>query len=277
MSFLTRLLRKPIIKNGYSFLGQHTIYSMELIKKSLFKKNQYAPLPHTYTSITVSNHAFERWNERIGPPVGYQDLTNLLNQLIHLTGRISIISDRRGLIDSEILFIYQQKGNCIHITTFYGRLSLQPALRNIRNLKAYQLMQKERIILKLNDQILAQQQLPIVPIEYIEFEGRTISYSLQKYRVLHNNSEKILIFLSETTKLGEYRVIVIDPVNFFDHLLNHSVLYVLFKMGYREFVLEHLQYFKPDAVIKALEKYEEFLKRRFELKEKVRNKREKTS
>lgn len=268
MSFLLRLLRRPTIKNGYSFLDNDTGYSLEVVKKSLFTRDYYDPLPNTFDSVTLSFHAFHRWNERIGPHISYQELIKLLNQLILIKGRLTKISDRRGLIDSDILFIYQQKGNKIHITTFYGRLSLNPSLRNIRDLKAYQLMEKERIILKLPNHILQSQHRPVLPIEYIEFEGRMISYVIQEYRVAGINSEEILLFLTETTKFGKRKMIVIDPDNVFETLLNHSVLYVLFTMGYRKFVLEHLQFYKPDAVLKSLEKYDEYVSKKLRLRNK---------
>ena len=276
MSFLTRLLRKPFIKSGHSFLGNNNVYSTEAIKKALFKKDYYEPLPPTYHTVTLSDHAYQRWNERIGPPIDYTELLHLLNQIILINSRITIISDKRGLIDSDILFIYQQKENTIHITTFFGRLSLHPALRNIRDLKAYQLLENERIILEHSIQLLAQQQLPIIPIDYIEFDGRTISYVIQKYRVTSNNVEKTLLFVTEKTRFGNIRILIIDPLTFFDTLLNHSVLYVLFMMGYREFVMEHLQFYKPDAVIKAFKKYEEYIKRRLHVRDKLVTKEEET-
>jgi hypothetical protein len=269
MSFLTKLLRKPIIKNGYSFLGYDHVYSMETVKKALFKNDYYEPLPPTIQSITLSKHAWERWNERIGPPTSFQELTNLLNQLVLINRRITAISDRRGLIDSDILFIYQKKETSIHITTFYGRLSHHPALRNIRDLKAYQLIENERIILSLPSHLLTQQQLPVIPIDYVEFEGRTISYVIQKYRVSINNTERILLFLTETSKFGHIRMLTIDPLDFFETLLNHSVLYVMLLMGYRDFVMEHLQFYKPDAILKAMQRYDTYLKRRFEVTQQV--------
>jgi hypothetical protein len=255
MGSLASLMRKPRIHKAVHFLNIEKAYAKESIYKAIRKNNNsHISFPKN-THIELTYHATERWNERIGPIIKQQDLYKLLNKMLIIPNRIKMISNVRGLIDSDILFTYEMKQNTILITTFYGRISLQPALGNPRELKFLKYKQNERIHLNSSVDTINNQQLPIIPIEFTIFEGRTTTYQLEKYRVIDEKKVIPILYCKEIKNSVLKRIIEIDPANPYCPILNRSVLYILDYLDYKQFVRIHLEFHKPAEVKKAMEKY----------------------
>lgn len=82
--------------------------------------------------IAFSNHAVERWNERVGPRANKFSLNALLLDLLRLK-RIRFINHDMAIIDDDIMFYYTYNGkdtSTIVIQTFIGRISLKPLITN---------------------------------------------------------------------------------------------------------------------------------------------------
>lgn len=263
MAPLTRLMRKPHIQKALHFLDNGKAYTREDIMQSINRKeNVYKIFPKSITGIHLTLHAYRRWNERVGPFMRWDDLQTLLNKLFFIPARIKMVSEKRGAIDGDILFVYELKKNIVHIKTFYGRISLQPALQNLRELRTLRFKQKEKINLSESQNTLEMQRRPVVPDEYVEFSGRTTRYLLEKYSVLSNEGIKIFYYVKTMQNDKVKKVIEIDPLNPHGTMLTSSVLYVLNTLGCKEFAQKHLEFHKPEQVKKAVEKYQEYQKKK---------------
>lgn len=134
--------------------------------------------------IIVTDHAFERWNERIGPQVSSPViLRHFVNSLVQYKYRI-ILSPQyeSGKIDGDIFFSYAKDDNGdIVITTFYGRLSLNPVLQGINCLNEVQSILGDRVNLDMNSDTLYQQEFPLNP-DFHRFysDGKYITF-IEKY------------------------------------------------------------------------------------------------
>ncbi|WP_044640433.1 hypothetical protein [Risungbinella massiliensis] len=257
MSLLNALTsKKPKIVQGFSFIRINRINSNNEIVKllSTSKNHKYQSLPKNITRISVSYHAYKRWNTRVGPPIEYRLLSILLNQLLLIPGRIKLISPTRGIIDSDIVFICSVKSKTLLIKTFYGRRSLQPAILNI---KEYRYTNHDTLALDAPPHIIKSQKLPILPSQFITFRGNITFYELQKFDVHHHDDQEkrtsnTLFTLKKTGKIkSKSKSTLIDPSDYRQPLLNNNVLFILRLLGYKEFILNHLKHHKPEKVERA--------------------------
>jgi hypothetical protein len=256
-------MRKPKIKRAIHLLYRHQSYFKQDILRNVQRRRDKAPsFPGMYASIILTGHAFKRWNERIGPHIGFAELERLLNHLLFLQSRITMNSPKRGMIDSDILFVYELVGNEIHIVTFLGRANEQPVLRNLRSFRKLKFEYNERLMLGLSEDALIKQKLPCVPVEYIHFAGRTTSYFLERYKIQSGSETGSLIYVKEVKNSRLINTIEIDPDNPYCRLLNRSIMHVLYVMGYASFVQLHLEHHKPEEVKNAVEKYEAKMRER---------------
>ena len=258
MGKLKSLLRKPKVKRAVHLLDFGNYYSKQEIVRSVQKgRNKGPDFPENYVQIKLTAHAYKRWNERIGPHIGYSQLERLLNQLLLIPNRITMNSNKRAMIDSDILFVYEIEDNEIHIITFIGRASEQPVLQDLRSFRELKFEYNERLNLGLTEEALMKQQLPCIPVEYIHFDGRTTSYFLEKYKFQDGEESSSILYVKEVKNSQLINTIEIDPDYPYCPLLNRSVMHVLCVMGYTSFVQLHLEHHKPEEVKKAAEKYEQ--------------------
>jgi hypothetical protein len=256
------LIRKPKIKKAVQLLDFELYFSRQEILRNVRRRYAGPAIPAAYSEIRLTAHAFKRWNERVGPYIGFTELDRLLNQLLFIPNRITIKSPRRGMIDSDILFIYELVGNEIHIITFLGRASEQPVLQDLRSLRELKFEYNERLVLELSEETLMKQQFPCIPVEYIQFEGRTTSYYLERYKYLDGENSGSIIYVKEVKNSCLVNLVEMDPDNPYCPLLNRSIMHVLWVMGYASFVQLHLEHHKPEELKKAEEKYEQRLRER---------------
>lgn len=253
MGSIDRLLRKPVIQKAFCILYKNN-YKKSIVDKFLFKaEGECWSEGIRDFSINISAHAFERWNERVGPIyTNFEELEYIIRTLFNLPFRITWLSSSLGAIDSDILFIYEIIDEQVIIKTFYGRKSLQPALNNFKDLRRYN-YSEDTVNLSHTQELLKTQQPPLIPVEIVLFNGRTQSYYIEKYSL---EGEKSSIYLKTIINKKIVEVIEIDLSKPQQSIFNRSVLYILHRLGHNKFVLDHLLFHKPEAVHESIEKFE---------------------
>ncbi|WP_282172835.1 hypothetical protein [Cytobacillus firmus] len=229
--------------NHFSFLGAGE-YRKAAIKQITHNRQNRLIHPQV-NSIVLSDHAAERWNERVGPCLSEDKLITVLNQLLLLPGAISITSKGEGRINNDIIFTYVISDDTLIITTFYGRISLHPPLNNLERLKKYNQAENDRYCFKLSQELLDLQTLPLLPKEVYQYEGSKNSYYIEKYEC-----EGIAYCLLYEISSGRVdSIMLIDPEYPQGRQLPGKVLRILRKMGFSEFVHEHQKFHRPDLFI----------------------------
>jgi len=236
MKNVKTFLNEPLSITGFSFCYYQQVNLQEEIKRHIYKQLYVKPSESTSSlpAIKISYHAWIRWNECIGPTIGWDELKRLCGQLALLPKRIQLFQNY-GLIDEDICFLYTRRDDEVEITTFYGRLCLYPKL--IRLLKDEEGLLKDNPI-SFSPSILKRQTAPIVPVELITYESDDGVYQLEKYQVMtqHGTVKSIFFLLNVTTKT----VISFDLKHLHQSMLSKVTLYVLWVMGYEKLVIDHM-------------------------------------
>jgi hypothetical protein len=205
-------------------------------------------------SVLINHHTLDRWNERVGPIVSLDSLQKSLEIIFkNCPYRISKLDQGIASIDNDIIFTYDSDESEFSISTFYGRKTLQPTLNHVKTLRKYNLHNNEYVNLTLSNEELNEQILPFIPKEIIYFEGHLTSYILEKYIV----SDRILpcfhCYKKEFKKSG-FLSILIDLEKPEQEQIPNNVLYMLYRLGYGEFVIDYFKIHKPEKLIKARNK-----------------------
>lgn len=164
-------------------------------------------------SITVTEHAFERWNERVGPNQSKSQISELMHQL-HQLNRIEYFNHKSkiGLIDEEIVFIYEKIGlNQIIILTFYGRISLKSGLKRLTRLNEFN-PRKDAVNLELevDSKDYLKQTLPLLPFKFSKSTNENELYIIEEYGSKDKTFQFIRIFSDghlksiQTTNINSY-------------------------------------------------------------------------
>ncbi|MBU9714051.1 hypothetical protein [Evansella tamaricis] len=259
---IRRLIRhKSKVLLGACFLSiPETIKVSELHKiKVMLTTREYRPFDKV-KQIQIGEHAFLRWQERVGPRISIQNLSKLLQELLLLPYHIQRITDDTGIIDDDILFTFIMiDPETIYITTFYGRRSLNPGLFNIKDLRQYNQTQNEYVKLKTDEKTIKKQNLPPVPKQFLHFGGRKTKYTLEIFRDKRHTKEYYFAVLV-TYHLDQVDGKVIDLQNKGEHALTKSVLQALYRLGFDDFVFHHLKFHKPEQLEKLQQKEAEWKK-----------------
>lgn len=177
----------------------------KISQRLIYDQNEYdytKKVKKTINEVKVSYHAYERWNDRVGPHVdGKEYIQRLFQKLIEEPERIILISDDFGIVDNDILFTFEMKDGLFFITTFYGRISLHPALSDIHYIKKWQSHSNERLDLKMSDDLLKKQSLPIVSNKYVYFSGKNHEYKIEEYRMENEVRTFLLVVKSVDHRL----------------------------------------------------------------------------
>lgn len=201
--------------------------------------------------IIIDNHAFERWNERVGPTISLDSLQKSLEIIFrHCPYRIDRLDQGIGSIDKDIIFTYETSDNEFKITTFYGRKHIHPTLNHVRNLRKYNLYYNEYVNLALSTDELTKQYFPLIPKEMIHFQGRITSYILEKY-ILADRKLPCFLCYSKDNKRNDYYSFVIDLENPEKIPIPNNVLYMLNRLGYGDFILKYFTFHNPEKLDKA--------------------------
>lgn len=241
---LKKLLREP---NSFQhiFEFQSIQYQTEQSLAQVYR-NRYSspgkPLPNQITSVLINGHTVQRWNERVGPSLDKEQLEELFNDLIKIPYRITTLSDDIAVIDDEIVFIYKFNEDQLVILTIYGRISLKPSLQSLNELRRFNYQQYDRLNLSISRDVLERQFPPPVPKNAYYFKGNHTTYRLETYECENRNQK---IFLTTYSIDGNQRMkeIMLDVPQ--QAKLSNKVLYVLYELGYHEFVYNHMKYHKP--------------------------------
>ncbi|MFC7373063.1 hypothetical protein ACFQPF_15590 [Fictibacillus iocasae] len=129
----------------------------------------------------MTNHAVDRWNERIGPLTVQSFLEGMLAALWSEPDRILFLDNHVGVIDHEIVFTFEISKHKMIVTTFYGRISLHPALQSVTEWGKLTDGPKDMLNLTVPMDVVVQQLPPLVSCATIWFSGRKYMYKLEKY------------------------------------------------------------------------------------------------
>lgn len=176
--------------------------------------------------LQLKEHALERWNERIGPHVNTREaLEEKLQRLYGEPGRFSFISEDYCVLDDDIVLTYNIVDGVLHVTTFYGRISLQPALRDAAYIKRWKTWSNERLNLKVDADILAKQQFPLIADRMIHYTGVSSEYILELFHV--EGKDHFFIFPIKTKrKMRRFEVVDPDDLKGFGKTIKKGIRYL---------------------------------------------------
>lgn len=201
--------------------------------------------------IVVTDHAFQRWGERVSiPSLNRQGLQTKLNFLHGHLGRIELHPNGVGEIDREILFTYRVENDDVIITTFYGRLSQIHPLHQFEALRSYNAHSDDFVGLSLSSELLRTLPEPPVPAIRMIFQGRTTTYLLEKYT--DGSLDLFVLAVVEGPGSGVVREFFSDQPDC--EKLEKSVRRALLLFGDDEFVYRHIAFHHPLELQKQMDR-----------------------
>lgn len=201
-------------------------------------------------SLTLTEHALQRWNERIGPNVRYDELENRLHSIVLLQPwRIHKVAHNIWTIDEDIVFIANMDNGHFTIVTFLGRIMLKPVLKNIKALQGYVTYKRDRLNLVVSEDVVAQQSLPILPQKIWHVQGSTTDYWLEWFDVTFDE-EPIILCSVYNAKTQHYECYFIHLSKPQQRVLHRKVLNVLYKWGFYEFLHQYYEHFDQSKIQK---------------------------
>ena len=189
----SKISNKKTVEIENNILDEKPTYD---VVKPMTTKSNVHPRFRKINQVYVHPHAWERWNERVGPRVEKNDLIALIRMIVfNFPERLTMESEASELasIDGDIIFGFKIKKDTLKINTFYGRKSLNGLLCDIDSLRVFNKMQNDRVKLEIDKEVLASMKMPLVPSKYIQFNvyKREIGKSiLIKCMVFHVHSKK---------------------------------------------------------------------------------------
>lgn len=186
--------------------------------------------------ISISDHAFTRWNERVSRESNISKLTNTLNYLNQSLARIDFATSSVGVIDNDIVFTYVQSDRSIIITTFYGRISQKNVLANFENLQHFNMIEDDSVNLQLNDELLDKLVTLPLPAQRMIFKGSQARYVLDEFCDAHRS---LFILTVESSTKNQLKFFYSDRLK--KLTLEHSVRRALVLMGKEKLILEQIQ------------------------------------
>lgn len=252
---LSKFIKQIVIEQYFSCLPIYGTVELVDSLAGYFKRNDLKDLlfqfdkqlDFTNKRILLTDHAHERWNQRVAFSNEKAIIEGKLNILL-LLGRIEFITREIGLIDKEVLFTYEQMQDRIIITTIYGRLSQNPSLYHFKEMRNYNLHSDDYIDLAIDGAILSSFSNPPVPTQRMVFRGSTSLYLIDKYSD-KERSLFILLVLDGPEK-GTLREIYSDQPSC--EKIEKSVRQAIMLMGHIEFVYNHIAFHYPEELSKRI-------------------------
>ncbi|QRG65993.1 hypothetical protein [Brevibacillus choshinensis] len=237
---------------GHMHLGRNE-GNISLIQEYFNNKYRH-PLysnPSLIKRIQVSDHALNRWNERVGPITDKYTLEQVINTLFfQIRCGVEFEPQDVGVIDNDIVFTYYKENDTIVISTFYGRKSLNFILNSFIKLRRFNKYKSEKIDLSIPSEVLDSQLLPPIPSETMIFQGSWTKYYMEKYTDYGSS----WLFIHELSGEKHGRVIPVDLTLPPSEKLSQSILRAIYLMGYSDYVYQHVQHFKGEQLQKYLQK-----------------------
>lgn len=175
----------------------------DMVKK-MINRHTVNPKFKKIKRVYVDPHAWERWNERVGPFIKKKELIELIRTIFfEFPERISIESESSDLasIDNDIIFGFKIKNNSIKINTFYGRKSVNNLLNDIDSLRIFNKNQNDKIKLEIDKSILDEMKKPLLPSKYIQFslfkkdKQKKITVKSLVFNVFSKKDNKIIPYI----------------------------------------------------------------------------------
>ncbi|TKJ83843.1 hypothetical protein PaeCFBP13512_22240 [Paenibacillus sp. CFBP13512] len=186
--------------------------------------------------ISISDHAFARWNERVSTESNITELTNKLNYLNQSLSRIDFATPSVGVIDNDIVFTYVQLDLSVIVTTFYGRISQKHVLANFENLQHFNMIEDDSVDLQLNDELLDKLVTLPLPAQRMIFKGSQARYVLDEFRDVHRS---LFILTVESSTKKQLKFFYSDRLQNVE--LEHSVRKALTIMGHEALVFKQIE------------------------------------
>ncbi|MCA1064461.1 hypothetical protein QTG56_22890 (plasmid) [Rossellomorea sp. AcN35-11] len=248
---ILHIMRRPNkIKKAIQFLGNPVLTDENEITTMNSGRMDGVVFEETFQSVELKDeHAVLRWNTRVGPSFSKCELESLFNKLILMPYRFKKIKEGFGVLDSDIIFTYEVRGEKLIITTFYGRCSLNNSLYQLKTLRNYNMANNEKIALDLDPGAISSQVPPTTPEVYIEFSGVKTRYTLESYKV-EGKPLPIFIIYCDPGK-----TVVLDINQKLDVKVNKNIIMMLFFMHYRDFVWEYVQEHYKEKVDELMIKF----------------------
>lgn len=183
-------------------------------------------------------HALNRWNERVGPKVMKKELDQWV-QVYYELGEFNFVTDVFGYISEEIVFAYKIEKGRIIITTFYGRVSQKPILKDIVALREFNLKYNQFVDLKLDKDVLQKQKMPSVADEVFLHVKKNRTLYIEKYVT---DSGKEMLFYWEHNK--GFKEVELGHPELGDH--DALILSFLKNSGYAAYVSQYNKHRLPD-------------------------------
>ena len=202
----------------------------------------------------IGIHPYQRWNERVGPITSFDELQFTIDTIVKVNpNRLYLINDEWALLDDDILFVYTIQDKILRIVSFYGRISCNPALNNIRKLKTFCFINGESINLSLTNAELKKQHMPIIPQEITKLSGRRTFYIVEKYYVQDTPQPYYVCYQLDKTTRNKSRFII-NTAKPTQIGVCKSILQLLYIFGEYKFLSQYFLHFEPAKVAKFEQK-----------------------
>ncbi|PJO43384.1 hypothetical protein [Lysinibacillus xylanilyticus] len=278
------------ITKGISFLNVPKNEYSTLLKKYPVPGFYDLKLPKGIIDVEVDSHAFERWNQRVGPITTDEILTNIFRVAILINpNRVRVLDRGLAILDKEVVFSFEFEDSILKVTTFFGRISLKPLLLNVDTLRKYNQHYSEEVDLSIDSEVINQQGLPIVPSSVIEFvdsnniphllfyiqnidtdnnSKRNFFYHLIKNIDMvdgENGNDLVIESIEKSTDdvIGEWIFKEIDMSHPTRYNLSDIQLHVLGLLGNNQFLLKYMAKKDPERLEKLHETHSRSAIRRY--------------
>ncbi|WP_159887973.1 hypothetical protein [Paenibacillus puerhi] len=230
--------RLVVLRYLSSIMQPRQLHTKEMLERYM-GMNRIEPITPTVKTrkvmdAEVSQHAADRWNERVGPIVTKSELVGIIGYLMNQPERIEFLSSTVGLMDRDIIFTYERMGHVIMISTFYGRLSEQPILNNFAAFRHFNRYERQRVDLGITKDRLQAQMLPPIPRQTMLCKGRRNHYRLEEYMVSEGSYITIEIRDGLSGRRRRWGFLVDEQPH--GVLMNKSIQRALCMMGFGKWV-----------------------------------------
>ena len=196
-----------------------------------------------FKDVIITNHAFTRWNERVGPIVSHLELNNLLKYIcLFEPERVERVRAKQlngtefdyFILDKEVIAIFTIENGVLIVHTFLGRLSLKPQLQNIKALYTFNVIGRDNTDLQVDADILHNQQSPFGPTKALIINKTSTFYQFE----LENERAILKIEREADSNSYVFKVVMLKHRNNLE--LTIFDLMIILKMDNKKFVANYI-------------------------------------
>ncbi len=251
------------IKSSVSFLQIPKYEQTDIFKEYPSPGYLDLKLPKGIIDVVIDPHSHERWNSRVGPITTKEIITNVFKMAILIQpNRVQVLEKELAILDDEFVFSFKFENAILTITTFFGRISLNPMLSNVDTLRRYNTHFKEEITLDIDVNILIQQELPYAPSSVTEFEDSDKkTHLLFYYKCKEANDFYYHLVREDNADDWDIKMIDLKHPNRFT--LSETQLHLLGLLGHNYFLLKYMSQLDQDRFKNFIEIHSKTALRRF--------------